>query len=152
MSNARNMTADDKQCLEFFRMFCKGASVFAGLVADMTGDDGGGSAAVTDTAQAEPTAPAQAETKDQAPAKPTAPAQAETKAPAEAETAANDGGQRITRTDVQRAMAAKVRELAAKGSSPDVVGQLLPKFHGAGCVSDLKAEDYPAFLEELAKL
>lgn len=144
MSNARNMTADDKQCLEFFRMFCKGASVFAGLVADMTGDDGGGSAAVADTAQAE--------TKDPAPAEPTAPAPAETKAPAQAETAANDGGQRITRTDVQRAMAAKVRELAAKGSSPDVVGQLLPKFHGAGCVSDLKAEDYPAFLEELAKL
>jgi len=144
MSNARNMTADDKQCLEFFRMFCKGASVFAGLVADMTGDGGGGSAAVADTAQAE--------TKDPAPAEPTAPAPAETKAPAQAETAANDGGQRITRTDVQRAMAAKVRELAAKGSSPDVVGQLLPKFHGAGCVSDLKAEDYPAFLEELAKL
>mgnify|MGYP007070034259 CR=1 FL=1 len=47
---------------------------------------------------------------------------------------------------------AKGRELTAKGCSPDVVGQLLPKFHGAGCVSDLKADDYPAFLEELAKL
>lgn len=143
MSNARNMTADDKQCLEFFRMFCKGASVFAGLVADMT-EDGG-----TD----EPAAVADNAVKtEQAPAAPTAPAPAETKAPAPAETAASTSGPKITRTDVQRAMAAKVRELTAKGSSPEVVGQLLPRFHGAGCVSDLKADDYPAFLEELAKL
>ena len=145
MNYARNMTADEKQCLEFFRKFCKGASVFAGLMAELSEGDGGGdpTEAVKDSKADKPA---------QSPAAPTAPAPAETKAPAQAETEANAGGKQVTRTDVQRAMAAKIKELSARGTSPDVVGQLFPRFHGAACVSDLKAEDYPTFLEELAKL
>lgn len=62
------------------------------------------------------------------------------------------GGKPISRTDVERAMAAKIKAMAAQGKGPGVIGQLFPKFHGAQCVSDLTAADYPAFLEELNQL
>lgn len=141
MTTSKNIQAQESQYVEGVRMLFKGLSMMFGTVAD--GMEGGNPAVQTATV----TAP-KAETPAVPSAAPIAPAQAETKAPAPAET----GGKPITRTDVQRAMAAKIKELSAKGSSPDAVGTLFPRFHGASCVSDLTADDYPAFLEELAKL
>ena len=143
MTTSKNIQAQESQYVEGVRMLFKGLSMMFGTVAD--GMEGGA-----------PEAPAANEAVPQAkadsPAAPKAPAQAETKAPAPAETAANTEGKKITRTDVQRAMAAKIKELAGKGSSPDAIGTLFPQFHDASCVSDLTADDYPAFLAELAKL
>ena len=137
MTTSKNIQAQESQYVEGVRMLFKGLSMMFGTVAD--GMEAGVPAArAVDTSVPHAT--------------PTAPAQAETKAPAPAETAANAEGKKITRTDVQRAMAAKIKELSAKGSSPDAVGTLFPQFHGASCVSDLTADDYPAFLAELAKL
>ena len=145
MTTSKNIQAQESQYVEGVRMLFKGLSMMFGTVAD-------GMEASVPAAQAVSPAGPQASDKADSPAAPTAPAQAETKAPAPAETAANAEGKKITRTDVQRAMAAKIKELSAKGSSPDAVGTLFPQFHGASCVSDLTADDYPAFLAELAKL
>ena len=71
---------------------------------------------------------------------------------AEADNTVDTGGEEITRSDVERAMGAKIKELAKAGKSPEVVGQLFPMFHDAQCVSDLNKVDYPLFLTELAKL
>lgn len=137
MTTSKNIQAQESQYVEGVRMLFKGLSMMFGTVADGM-EVGVPAARAVDTSVPHAT--------------PTAPAQAETKAPAPAETAANAEGKKITRTDVQRAMAAKIKELSAKGSSPDAVGTLFPQFHGASCVSDLTADDYPAFLAELAKL
>lgn len=137
MTTSKNIQAQESQYVEGVRMLFKGLSMMFGTVAD-------GMEAGVPAAQAVDTSVPHAT--------PTAPVQAETKAPAPAETAVNAEGKKITRTDVQRAMAAKIKELSAKGSSPDAVGTLFPQFHGASCVSDLTADDYPAFLAELAKL
>ena len=143
MTTSKNIQAQETQYVEGVRMLFKGLSMMFGTVAD--GMEGGA-----------PTAPEAGDPGPQAkadpPAAPKAPAPAETKAPAPAETVAEPEGKKLTRTDVQRAMAAKIKELSAKGSSPDAVGTLFPMFHGATCVSDLTADDYPAFLAELAKL
>ena len=143
MTTSKNIQAQESQYVEGVRMLFKGLSMMFGTVAE--GMEGGA-----------PEAPAANEAVQQAkadpPAAPKTPAQAETKAPAPAETEAVTEGKKITRTDVQRAMAAKIKELSAKGSSPDAVGTLFPQFHGASCVSDLTADDYQAFLAELAKL
>ena len=63
-----------------------------------------------------------------------------------------EAGKPVTRKDVERAMGAKIKELARKGEGPDAIGAVFPKFHNAQCISDLDVTDYPAFLEELAKL
>lgn len=144
MMTSKNIQAQESQYVEGVRMLFKGLSMMFGTVAE--GMEGGAPTTQVES-KAAPAAP-KAEPTVAPTAAPTAPAPAETKAPAPAET----GGKPITRTDVQRAMAAKIKELSAKGSSPDAVGTLFPQFHGASCVSDLTADDYPAFLAELAKL
>ena len=96
----------------------------------------------TEVDQAEDEAEAQAEP----PAKP------ETKPETPAAPSTNPPAKHITKDDVQRAMAVKVKQLAAKGKEVTLIGTLFPQFHGAQCVSDLTEADYPAFLDELAKL
>ena len=143
MSTTKYIQSQETQYVEGVRRLFKGLSMMFGTVAD--GMEGGAPEA---SEAGEPVPQAKADP----PAASKAPAQAETKAPAPAETEAVTEGKKITRTDVQRAMAAKIKELASKGSSPDAIGTVFPMFHGASCVSDLTADDYPAFLAELAKL
>ena len=154
MKNPVNMTDSEMQCVEGFRMMLQGMSMVFGTMAGSLGDKGltvpatadkPGREANPDTA-GKPTA----ET-----VKATAPAQAETNAPAPAETKAETSaseGKPVTRKDVERAMGAKIKELARKGEGPDAIGAVFPKFYNAQCISDLDVTDYPAFLEELAKL
>ena len=154
MKNPVNMTDSEMQCVEGFRMMLQGMSMVFGTMAGSLGDKGltvpatadkPGGEANPDTA-GKPTA----ET-----VKAKAPAQAETNAPAPAATTAESSapeGKPVTRKDVERAMGAKIKELARKGEGPDAIGAVFPKFHNAQCISDLDVTDYPAFLEELAKL
>lgn len=105
---------------------------------------------------AAPRTQAKAETKANPPASPStgsvnSAGQAEAK-PAEPQPVETPGGKPITRDEVQRAMAAKIKAITAQGGGPGVVGELFPKFHGAQCLSDLTEADYPAFLAELSKL
>ena len=58
----------------------------------------------------------------------------------------------ISRTDVERAMMVKIKALTTQGKGLEAIQQMFPMFHGARCVSDLRKEDYPAFLDELSKL
>ena len=62
------------------------------------------------------------------------------------------GGKPLTKSDIQRAMALKIKELAKNGQGPDAVRAQFQKFHNATCVSDLTPDDYPGFLAELEKL
>lgn len=154
MNNTVNMTGSEMQCVEGFRMMLQGMSLVFGTMAGSLGNT-----AITIPAEADK--PAKEASPEMA-AKPTtetvkaaAPAQAETNAPAPAETKAETSvpeGKPVTRKDVERAMGAKIKELARKGEGPDAIGAVFPKFHNAQCISDLDVTDYPAFLEELAKL
>lgn len=65
--------------------------------------------------------------------------------------AEDNGGKKITRKDLQRAMGMKIKALAAKGGNPDAIGELFPKF-GAKCISELDEGKYAAFLEALNAL
>lgn len=154
MNNTVNMTGREKQCVEGFRMMLQGMSLVFGTMAD----------SLENNAVTVPTA-ADKPVKEASPVmstKPTvnnvkaaAPVQAETSAPAPAETKAETSvpeGKPVIRKDVERAMGAKIKELARKGEGPDAIGAIFPKFHNAQCISDLDVTDYPAFLEELAKL
>lgn len=100
--------------------------------------------------QAEAQAEAQVEPKAKAALMSETPAEAPVNPPSAPPT--NPPAKRITKDDVQRAMAVKVKQLAAKGKEVTLIGTLFPQFHGAQCVSDLTEADYPVFLDELAKL
>lgn len=154
MNNTVNMTGSEMQCVEGFRMMLQGMSLVFGTMAGSLGNSGINAPAEADkpVKEACPEVAAKPTTET---VKAAAPAQAETNAPAPAETKAETGvpeGKPVTRKDVERAMGAKIKELARKGEGPDAIGAVFPKFHNAQCISDLDVTDYPAFLEELAKL
>ena len=152
MNQTENMlTAEDRQILTAWRLIGKGIAILLGNTKIMDGalavpqsTPASGSKAASP--KAEPETPKAVVSQD----KPKAADAATADTPA-AKTEAPDG-KAVKRSDVERAMAAKIKALAAQGNGPGAIGQLFPKFHGAQCVSDLTEADYPAFLEELSKL
>ena len=154
MKNPVNMTNSEMQCVEGFRMMLQGMSMVFGTMAGSLGDKGHTVPMAADKPGREAD-PDTAGKPTEETVKATAPAQAETNAPAPAATTTESGApdsKPVTRKDVERAMGAKIKELARKGEGPDAIGAVFPKFHNAQCISDLDVTDYPAFLEELAKL
>ena len=160
MNQTENMlTAEDRLFLTAGRLIAQGLAILLGNPNAITGTvpeirlttpaaESKAETAKTELAKpkAEPEKPAAAVNQD----KPKA--EDKTKADASQEKTETSDAKKISRSDLERAMAAKVKALAAQGSGPAAIGQLFPKFHGAQCVSDLTEADYPAFLEELSKL
>lgn len=146
------LTAEDMQLLTAARMIVQG---FAMLIGNRQPNVGGMQIQPTIPATASATAE-KAEAKPKTEAKPKPQPKPEAAEPKQAEEptqkAEAPADKAIKRADVERAMAAKIKALAAQGNGPGAIGKLFPKFHGAQCVSDLTEADYPAFLEELAKL
>ena len=157
--NENMLTAEDRQFLTAGRLIAQGLAILLGNSKVITGDVSyieqpipvtesktARTKAEVDERKAEPEKPKAVVSQD----KPKAADAATADTPA-AKTEAPDG-KAVKRSDVERAMAAKIKALAAQGNGPGAIGQLFPKFHGAQCVSDLTEADYPAFLEELSKL
>lgn len=164
MNQTQNsLSMPENQCVEGLRMMLQGMAMVFGTMAESIGGvpdfptqtagrtpenpvppNGKVSEANASAVQEKPKA-AQSAAASKKPTAATSPEQV-------ASPKAAPGGKSITRTDVERAMAAKIKAMAAQGKGPGVIGQLFPKFHGAQCVSDLTAADYPAFLEELNQL
>lgn len=165
MNQTQNsFTAPENQCVEGLRMMLQGMAMVFGTMAESIGGvpdysvqtvgraienqmppgNSQATEANTSAAQEKPKATQNAATPKETKVSPI-PEQA-------APPKDTPGGKPISRTDVERAMAAKIKAMAAQGKGPGVIGQLFPKFHGAQCVSDLTVADYPAFLEELNQL
>lgn len=148
-----------QQCAQGIQLMMQGMAMVFGSVAESMGSVKPSAApTAVDEARVPKPAPAapKAETtnaiKDKA-AESAKPAKAEEPAkPENAPAADSNTGKPITRPDVERAMGAKIMELAQSGRGPEAVGQLFPLFHNAECISDLTVDDYPGFLAELAKL
>ena len=134
MMKTENIQVQAKQYVEGFQMMLRGMSMMFGTMAEAM------AAGLSQTHEAEQSLVPEESAKNQGPTTVTAPA---VEAP---------GARKITRSDLERAMAAKIKELSSKGEGPDAIGALFPKFHNAQCITDLETTDYPAFLEELAKI
>ena len=159
MNQTENMlTAEDRQVLTAWRLIGQGIAILLKTPNTIMGDTpeipqsiptveskAAPTKAEADKPQAEPEKTKATEGQDKTKA-------AEPAADTPAAKAEAPDGKTIKRSDVERAMAAKIKALAAQGNGPGAIGQLFPKFHGAQCVSDLTDADYPAFLEELSKL
>ena len=144
--NTNEISSNEAKCVEGFRMMLQGMSMVFGTMASSL-----------ENGQAEMPELAKRMTGKTAPAKAAAPvpqekAEVTPEKKVEASDPVDTGGEEISRSDVERAMGAKIKELAKAGKSPEVVGKLFPMFHNAQCVSDLKKADYPLFLTELAKI
>ena len=121
----KEISSNEAKCVEGFRMMLQGMSLVFGT---MAGSLESGQAEMPEcanqtvgkTAPKKAAAPVPQEKADTTPEK-----------KVEADNTMDTGGEEITRSDVERAMGAKIKELAKAGKSPEVVGQLFPLFHNA---------------------
>lgn len=145
-----------KQFMEGAQLMMRGWAMLFGSIADlMDGSPGTVPAAGVPAAEgAVPVRPPEKEAEQKKPAaqtRKTGASKAEAEPDKGRSEAVTDDSKPITLVDVQKAMGKKLMELTRAGKPSDAIGELFPKF-GASCVSELKADQYVAFLDALSKL